>query len=178
MRESFKALAHRSDGGRKILKREGERKRRTKRRKRKRKSSHQQQRVQHEPDGIVHRLGFRKRLVPALVGLDPDPRADGPLEPPVAHPGEAAEGGGRGVGCGDPGNPEGGERGERGGEGEVDSERQRRAQQGALEAVLRDGLPESCYREGRGSRGLARRRRASCEGPGGCAGAVGRGGIL
>ena len=67
--------------------------------------------MQHEPDGIVHRLGFRKRLVPALVGLDPDPRADGPLEPPVAHPGEAAEGGGRGVGCGDPGNPEGGERG-------------------------------------------------------------------
>ena len=109
-----------------------------------------------------------------FVRLHPYPGADGPLEPPVGEPGEAAQRRSKGgVSGDDPGDAGGGKRGERGGEGEVEGEGQGRAQERPLEAVGRDGFAEGPDREGRERRGLALGRVAG-EGPGAGAGVVGR----
>ena len=141
------------------------------------KKAHQQQRVQHETDSVVDPPRLRERLVPALVGLDPDARADGPLEPPIGEPGEAAEEGNKRrrrrvrKESGDSGR--GGDR-ERGREGEVERQGQRRTQQGPLEAVRRNRLAQGADGEGRrrgglaleggGGRGRRRRRRRRSKG--------------
>lgn len=88
--------------------------------------------------------------------LDPDPGADGPLEPPVGQPGEASQERRVSTGSRDhPRDPSGGGDGEHGGEGEVEGQGERRAQQGPLEAVRWDGLAEGADGEGGQGGGLA-----------------------
>ena len=154
-----------------------ERERQRKKEKKERTSPpYQEQRVQHKADRVVHRLESRKGLVSALVGLDPQSGEDRSLQKPIAKPSEAAEDNGIRRG-GDFGDARGGERREGRGKGEVESKRERRARQRALEAVSGD-----CFAEG--SDGEWRRRSrltlggVSGEGPEGGGGIGGKGFLL
>lgn len=96
----------------------------------------QKERVQDPANGVVEGLGGRERLVAALVGKDPDTRADNALHHPVDRPGQVTNQ--RVLKLVDLG---GGQEEERG-PGEIDGNMAETTEAGTLEAVGRDALAD------------------------------------
>lgn len=96
----------------------------------------QKERVQDPADGVVESLRSRERLVAALVGKDPDARADNTLHHPVDRPGQVTDQ--RVLKLVDLGSGQE----EKRGPGEIDGNMAETTEAGTLEAVGRDALTD------------------------------------